>query len=381
MRKIILVIVLLGMALATACGSGLNEKEARQVATQAALGTPPPPKYQTAAAIYLNLTMTPTPPQGPPTMSVMEFSYTQVAYQQAQNLTQAVNEQNSAMTQQAFALDLERERIAAAQRVLDAKEAAEKAERTAVAISAQQTANAQATQSQGAVYAKATEAQGTAYWQATATRQNEVWIQATQAAHDHATATAGRETQMVQPTHALWTQTAVVLDQRIKEGQARDVELAVRRQEMKNGLDAYGPWAVVILLAFVSTRGFQDWVKKRIFKRDEHGKSPIIALEKDDGTTAIVKTDLMVNPIMRVDKLGNVDQPNIVENDRQDDVTRRAQAIEALSMLPTPYAQQSGKIMNTEFGRNGSRPSVLVREDQGLRPVFDETDAEILQEN
>jgi len=378
MKKIIFILIAWALA---ACGSGLSEEEGRYYATQAARGTPPPPAYQTAAAIYLGVTLTPTPPQGPPTMSVMEFSYTQVAYQQNLNLTQAVEERNQAVTQQAYDRQLEQERLAAAQRALDARADAERAEQTSIAASAQQTANAQATQSQGAVYAKATEAQGTAYWQATATRQNEVWIQGTQGAYNLQTATAAVETRMVQPTHALWTQTAVAVDQRIKEGQARDVELAVRRQEMKNGLDAYGPWAVVILLAFVSTRGFQDWVKKRVFKRDEHGKSPIIAFEKDDGTTAIVKTDLMVNPIIRVDKTGNVDQPNTVENDRQDDVTRRAQAIEALSMLPTPYAQQGGKIMNTEFGRIGSRPSVIVRDDPALRPVFDEVDAEILQEN
>jgi len=379
MRRIFL-FLLLPLVL-TACGSGLNEWEARQVATNAALGTPPPPVYQTAAAYYLQVTMTPRAPYGQPTLGFADFSYTQVAVQRESDMTQRAFEYNSSMTQQAYDRQLEQERIAAAQRAIEAREAAERAEQTSIAVAAQQTANAQATQAQATVYAQATAAQGTAQWQATATRQNEVWIQQTQAAHGMETATAARETQIVQPTHAVWTQTAVVLDQRIKEGQARDVELAVRRQEMKNGLDAYGPWAVVLILAIVFSEGFRDWVKTRVFKRDEHGKSPVIALEKENGLTTIVKPDLMVNSIVRVDKVGNIDQPNTVENERQDDVTRRAQAIEAVSLMPTPYAQQAGKIMGAEFGRNGGRPSVMVREDQSLRPVFDEVDAEILRED
>ncbi|MBT7070952.1 MAG: hypothetical protein HN975_08685, partial [Anaerolineae bacterium] len=45
----------------SACSAGYSPDEARVVATNAALGTPPPPQYQTAAAVYAGLTPTPTP--------------------------------------------------------------------------------------------------------------------------------------------------------------------------------------------------------------------------------------------------------------------------------------------------------------------------------
>ena len=50
------------MLVVSGCASyDITQDDAYAVATNAALGTPPPPKYQTAAAAVLSLTLTPTP--------------------------------------------------------------------------------------------------------------------------------------------------------------------------------------------------------------------------------------------------------------------------------------------------------------------------------
>ncbi|MFZ5856751.1 MAG: hypothetical protein ACOYZ6_07970 [Chloroflexota bacterium] len=360
MKKNIIFLVLLSLAL-TACGA-YNEVEAQMVATEAAMGTPPPPKYQTAAAIYLGLTLTPTPspvPYGTPTMSMQDYSMTVVAQQQA-----------NSMTQHAEDLELEREKIAAEQKAEAAKTEAARAEKTAEAINVIRTQQAQATS-----------AQATAYWQATATQQGLVFIQQTQAAHGVETQRSAEQTAVVEPTHAMWTATAVYIQQRIDEGKARDVELAVRRQEMKNGFDAYGPWLMVIFVAIVSSEGFRKWLKTRVFKRDEHGKMPVVALEKEDGKTAIVKIDAMPGAAMTVDSKGSIDTPVPLDREEQKDVTRRTQAVEAISFMPAPYAQQAVKTMNTEFGVGQKNVPNIRIGNKAMNPVLDEAEATFLEEN
>jgi hypothetical protein len=357
MKKIIIFSLFL-MSL-TACGA-IDKVEAEAVATYAAMGTPPPPKYQTAAAIYLGLTLTPTPTAvayGTPTMGIEQYSLTMVAQQQNNSLTQSAQE-----------LALEREKLASEQRAEQAKATAGAAERTAEAINAQRTANAQAT------YQVAT-----AQSNATATAQGLIFIQSTQAAHGVETQQSAQQTAVVEPTHAMWTATAVSIEQRIKEGQARDVELAVRRQEMKNGFDAYGPWLLVIFLAIVSREGFFKWLKTRIFKRDEHGKLPVVSTETDDGTKVFAKLDQVALPLWSVEKDGTIKQEKPIDSAEQSDVTRRTQAVEAISFLPTPYAQQGIKTMNAEFGGRTGAPTIRF-EDKALHPVIDEAEALLMED-
>jgi hypothetical protein len=377
-----LLIILLSLLL-TACGSGLSEDAIRYYATKAAQGTPPPPDYLTAAALYWNITITPLPtstpaPQGSPTMSMQEFGYTQVAYQQMRDITQEAERQNLALTQQANELALEREKIQAEQRAEQARLAAIAAEQTARAIDAQRTAYAEATQAQATAYGAATQAQGTAYWEATATQNNLIWIQSTQEAYAQETHTAALATQAVWPTHASWTLTAVVLDQRIKDGQAREVELAVARTTMTNVVRAWGPWVLMVFVAVVSTEGFRKWVKTRIFKRDEHGRLPVVQNEVD-GKKVLVKPDLFTSPVITVSDDGHVEQPQLANAGDQADVTRRQQAIEAIAEMPAPYHQQAVRTMNAEFGRRNGGPQIFSRNNPGLSPVIDEAEAQLLE--
>lgn len=358
MKKIIITFLILAGSL-TACGV-YDQVEAEAVATFAAMGTAPPPKYQTAAAIYLGLTLTPTPTpySGTPTTSMEQYSLTLIAQQQANGLTQSAQE-----------LELEREKIAAEQKAEAGKATAAAAERTSAAIDAIRTAQAQETRQMA-----------TAQQNATATQDALIYIQQTQAAHGVETQQSGQQTAAVEPTHAMWTMTAVSIQQRISEGQARDMELAVRRQEMKNVFDAYGPWLMVIFVAVVSSEGFRKWLKTRVFKRDEHGKLPVVSTETENGKKVFAKLDQLPLPIFTVDKDGQVEQPKPPDPAEQSDVTRRTQAIEAISFLPTPYAQQGTKIMNAEFGRQASTPNIFTRNNPAMNPILDEAEAQFLEE-
>lgn len=360
MKRVIFFLLIFGALFLTACGSGLDEKEARRVATQAALGTPPPPKYQTAAAIYLGLTLTPTPtriPYGTPTMSIEQMGATMLA-----------NQQNIASTQNAQQLALEQYRLAAEQQAERAKATQEAAMRTAEAVDAIRTANAQGTQQQA-----------TAYVLATGTAQGLVFIQQTQAANAIQTQRSAEQTQAVEPTHAVLTVTAQSYEDRIKEGQAREVELAVRRQEMKNGFDAYGPWALVIFIVLVTSEGFKKWLKVRVFHRDEHGKVPFVSMEKE-GKTALLKLEQMTTAGITVDNKGKIEEMEPSDREEQKEVTKRAQTIEAISQLQPPYAKQAASIMNNEFGVRKSEAPTIRFNDRAMGTVVDEAEGLLMEE-
>jgi hypothetical protein len=362
------IIPILFLSLLLAACSAADEIEAKYVATMASLGTPPPPEYQTLAAVYLGLTLTPTPrpiQYGTPTMSVYDFSLTQVAYQQSLSLTEQAN-----------GLQLEREKLQAEQAKLQAEQRAE--ENNATAAAAQRTA--EAVDAQRTAYAQATNAQGTAYAQATSTQVALGFIQETAAAHAVETQQASQLTAVVEPTHAVWTQQAVWIEQTVSAGEADKVRLAVERQEKKNMLDAYGPWALVVFVIVVSSEGFRKWLKTRVFKRDEHGKLPVVQTETDDGKKVLTKLDLMKVPALEISKDGKVEEMKSDNPAEQSDVTRRTQAIEAISFLPTPYAQQGTKMMNAEFGNRNGAPQVLVRNNPAMNPVLDEADGQFLEE-
>ena len=367
MKKRFLLLVLLGFSFSiSACEYAIEEQLAIEIATNAALGTPPPPHYQTAAAYYLKLTLTSTPVPtvyGTATMNVQEYSATMIAQEQANN-----------MTQQAQELAFEREKLLAEQRAEQAKGTAAAAERTAQAVDAIWTANAQATNQQATANAQATSQRATEQAQATATAQMLVYIQGTQAAQ-------AQETARVEPTHALWTATAIAIENRIKEGQARDVELSVRRAEMSNGLRAYGPWVIIAFLMVVTSDGFKKWLKTRVFARDEHGKMPLVTMETDNGKKIVMRPDLMTSPTLAIDDRGNIEQPITADPGEQSEVTRRAQAIEAIPMVPQPYAKQGVKMVNTEFGGGQEKPQIFIRNNPALSPVIDEAEAQFMEDN
>jgi hypothetical protein len=356
-----LFIPLLMAFILSSCLSAREQEEAVFYATQnAQYGVVPPPKYQTLAATAFNLRLTPTPAPpatqpmvvGTPTMSFYEFSG-----------TQAAQVQNNAMTSQAQQQQYEMQK-------LQAEQAAEQARQVAQAHSEQMTSQARATYMQGTANAEGTQVQNTAAAQGTATER--VFI-----INSQATANAAAMTAVVQPTSDILTLQAARIQQTVEAGEAEKVELAVQRQQMKNSLDAYLPWAIILVMGYVFGRGFSTWVKTRTHPRDEHGRTQTFTRELSDGGVVIVKPEQMETGIVKLTGDGDVIRYAPMDKEEQSDINRRSQAVEAIAALPVPYAQHGAKMLGGEFGK--STPRVTFRSDNALNPVLDEADSQFLE--
>jgi hypothetical protein len=350
---------------------GMNEQEKWEAATFATAyardpSFVPPAKYQTIAATALGMhfnvpAATPTPnPNWTPTMSFMDFSGTQVAQQQAIGLTSQANQ-----------LQMERERLAAEAAAARAATQAYYAEVTAEAYRIEVTAQARATYMQGTANAEGTLVMNTAQAAATATTDMQIRIDATANAANAATA-------QVLPTHAIWTQNAVHAIQTIEQGEADKVELAVRRQKMKNGFDALLPWTLTVGAIIVIAKGFGEWVKTRVHNRDEHGRVPLIQMKTDSGDMIVIKPELMEASTMKIQRDGAVVRYEPMDAQEQSDINRRAAAVEAIAALPTPYAQTGAKILTSEF--NSSRARVTIGDPRSAPSILDEADQGFLEE-
>ena len=373
---IVVILILLALALSVA-GCGTEEAyQAQAYATQYARdGVEPPPQYQTKAAEYgyilpMTPTIIPTPKPNQnwtPTMSFYDYSGTQVAQQQAIN-----------STQDAQKLELEREKLAAEERARQEAEDAKYAQETAVAYGQQQTAEARVFFGQQTANAESTQMMNTVVAQATATSG---WITAaavTAVYHDGQTQVAAQSTNAVLPTHAIWTQNAVYAVQTIEAGEAAKVELAVRRQNMKNVFDALLPWTIVVGAIIILARGFGEWVKTRIHSRDEHGAVPFIQLKTNSGDTIMVKPEDLETGLLKIGKDGSVIRYEPQDPREQSDIKRRNQAVEAIRALPTPYANTAGKIITSEFSSTHAR--VTMGNSTAMGPALDEANQGFIEE-
>jgi hypothetical protein len=115
-----------------------------------------------------------------------------------------------------------------------------------------------------------------------------------------------------------------------------------------------------------------------VFNRDEAGKMPVVAMEKE-GRTALLKLEQIATAGVTVDDKGKIEEMEPSDREEQKNVTRRAQAIEAISQVPTPYAKQGTAMMNAEFGRKSEAPTIRFG-DPGMRPVVEEAENALMEE-
>jgi len=333
----------------------------------------------TAAVIYARMTpsMQPTPtPYGTPTISLYEVGLTEMV---ARPLTQQAHEESIGLTQQANDQALEREKFYAQQQADFANATAVAAGRTAVAVDAQRTAWAQSTQVQGTANAYGTQVQSAANAQATSTQQALVFIQQTAAAYANETQVAAQSTAAVYPTHAIWTQEAIYVVQTVEAAQARDVELSIQRTEWTNIAKAWGPWVLLLAVAYVGGRGFSTWVKMRIHGRDEHGRAPILQRELPDGGVVIFRPEQMETGIVKVTGDGNVIRYSPMDKQEQANINRGNQITDIVAALPTPYARTGQNLLSKFAGGSAGTPSVdIVDEARSLGPVLDEAEGKVI---
>jgi hypothetical protein len=322
---------------------------------------------QTMGAQYgYYMPVTPMPPtQNPywtPTLSMYDLGITQIAVQQ-----------NAAATNQANQLQLQREQMAAEERARQQATAAYYAEETAAAYRVQSTANAQATAMQFELDMQGTQMVATA--QAIATATNFQYM-----LNQQNTAAAAAATNAVAPTHAIMTVTAQAYSDRIKEGEARKVELAVRRQELKNGLDAFAPWLLSIVVLAVSGWGYMKFVKVRPFERDAFGSRPILSRDVKGGVVYYLP-DLAKTGATYVGDDGRVMDYGPIDQQEFPNVMRRAQGIEAIKALPSEMAGAGKQMINIEYGRQGGgRVTISPTSTNSMGPVLDEAERNLIED-
>jgi hypothetical protein len=317
------------------------------------------------AAQYYGVYLPPSPVATPtpnysytPTMSFYDFSGTQVSQQQ-----------NYSMTQNAQQLALEQKRLDAEAQARREAEQAQHAQETAVAYANQQTAEARIFYANQTAAAQSTAMIATAAVQSTATRYQQLM-------DENSTAVAYAATQNMAPTSIIWTQQAVQMIWTVQAGEAKQVELAVKRQEMKNWMDAYLPWAILICVSIAAAWGFNKFVLTRPFARDEHGAVPLIQRQTSAGVV-IVRPELLETGVMRIDNDGQIHRYQPMDGKEQSDITRRAQAVDAIRALPTPYAATAKGIIGGEFGRSSSA-RVVINPTPSMGPALDEAEQNFL---
>ena len=148
---------------------------------------------------------------------------------------------------------------------------------------------------------------------------------------------------------------------------ARRAELATRREELIYPLKAYGPWALVVLLAglfaFAAIRFIKAAeVRARAIRRDARGDAPLLAFPNGRGGMLVYDPDRSFGPVAVLD--GEVSMPSLVDEDQQAAVTMRDQAVDlATRGLPRKERQRSQSTRRRQAQRlamTGAPPRVQV---------------------
>jgi hypothetical protein len=333
------------------------------VATNVALGTPPPPSYLTAIANSLG---TATPPGDERTVDIAAtMIYDEIARDAtADAIEREIMQQEAAMTSTAISIESTATYKAemAAQATQGAREAATAYAANQFATATQQAFVVQATASKDAWSANATQTQQT--WQVTATadatlHELEIKAMITQQAAD-----------------------AIRL-----EGESRQIELAVARQEIKNTADAVLPWAIVIIILLILAGLAYFTTRFRMVKRNPDGSVDIPLLRGDRGWTVLQPSRLpMFGATIRDDGVIEYQAPE--DTEEQSETTRRDQIVEAMRALPPGREKEAIQLAAQSLGADQeiTDPEIEVLSPNssaasaGMGPVLDELEGQVINE-
>lgn len=228
-----------------------------------------------------------------------------------------------------------------------------------------------------------------------ATATHQVWLVTVEA--DRAQATSTAQAQGTSTAQALIGQTAtqqaqmtVTAEYRTQQApvieaqrtaifaEAQAAELAASRERMTNLLIAFVPWVLGIgaflLIGFVVIRrsGIGTILP------DENGLMPGVVLISGKQKQLILP-DRMFSPVLTVDQEG-VKAPQLVDSERQEGTTRRAQAVQAINALPMGQQNRGTSLMNQTFMPVQARPSIEVMDAGQVRPWVDEVEERLDEE-
>jgi len=121
-------------------------------------------------------------------------------------------------------------------------------------------------------------------------------------------------------------------------GGAELVNLTVQRQTMKNGLDAYLPWALIVTSFIIGALAIVVFSQYRQLKRDRNGLLGGEAVKHAGGVT-FIRPDLQTGPALTVNKQGMVTEHG-GDSEFQQATTRRQQLREATMGKSIPEFKQ-----------------------------------------
>jgi len=159
--------------------------------------------------------------------------------------------------------------------------------------------------------------------------------------------------------------------------QAESAKFAADRERMTNGVMAWGPWIIALVAMGVAAFAIIRKSQVGTVERDENGMMPgVMVFHK--GQKMFISPDRMFAPVLNFGRQG-VTAPQLVDSERQEGATRRAQAVEAINALP-PQAQRQGMgLMSQTFNEVTSKRIEVVGQEQ-LTGWLDEAETKLSEE-
>jgi hypothetical protein len=263
------------------------------------------------------------------------------ATQQKFNSIAAITQQveASTATQQAFFV----QQTQTEQARIDAQSTSDKADANAQATAQQERHDAQATQQR--IDAEAT--QQALNLQATQQRidfestqeQARRDLSATQQAEG--TATTWSVTQAIIPTHDYWTQQAVQQDVLIATNDVELSNLKVKQQRDTNVLQWFIPMLIAIILTVALVDLARKYLKVREIKNAEGGTDAVIF-----DNEKMIAPKLFPKPVL---ELQSGEMHDVTDEKNQAEIVKRAQAVDALSVMPDHPGNNATGVFNSTF--------------------------------
>jgi hypothetical protein len=238
----------------------------------------------------------------------------------------------------------------------DAQATSDRQRIDAQATSEQQRRDAQATAEQKRVDIAATQqridADATQQRMDAQATQQRMDAESTQSAE--ATATRFALTQAVIPLHNSWTQAAIQQDIIMATNEVEMSNLKVKQQQQTNTVEWAVPMSIAIFAALVLAIWLYNQSQVREVKNGD-GDIELIIFKNRQG----IRPKLLPGPVLELAG-ETTTMPMLVSSTEQSEVTKHAQAVEALAAMPVSPANNAVTAFNQTFGKADDKPFEVI---------------------
>lgn len=184
-------------------------------------------------------------------------------------------------------------------------------------------------------------------------------------------------TAQVLPTHAMWTQEAVQQQQIIATNEVELSNLEVARQRKSNTLDALWKYAVATASIVAAVIVVLRYSRVREIKNEETGVIEGLLVDAEK----LVRPQLLTGPVLELGGKTGPQVPQVADAETQNEVTRRAQAIDALRAMPTQQPNANATLMTNSVFAESKKPVIeVLQPGQTTRVVLDELSDQVIEE-